>query len=227
MFEPLKKAFTAEKMDLHEAPRVNAVAEWAGAHGLSYSGEADGKRFTLTGTVGGRPWKLERSRSTRDYIEGDELRVRAELRVHDDASVLIMSRPLKETLDRRAYAMYTDTLQTTVDPKLPEEMRWMALYPEVGWDRLPKVFWSRYSVMSDRRNYAMDWIDPDLAAMLVSGPERGPESQLPFIMMLLRGKAYLRMQFAPDDIATLARAAAVFTKACESAVARLSTDILL
>jgi hypothetical protein len=38
-----------------------------------------------------------------------------------------MNRPLKEALEKRACEKYTDTLQTTADPSLPEEMRWLAM----------------------------------------------------------------------------------------------------
>ena len=63
--------------------------------------------------------------------------------------------------------------------------------------------------------------------MLVSWPAPGAEPALPFIMMLLRGKAYLRMQYTSGDMATLAHATAVFCNACESALASFSTDISL
>lgn len=227
MFERLKKVFVPEKLDFQPAPIVNAVSEWAATQGLSYSGSADGQRFTLNGVVGNRPLKLELGGSTRDFIHGDELLARAELKVNEDAAIFVINRPLKNALDARAYCIYTDTLQTRADPSLPEEMRWMALYGEVGWDSLPKVFWTRYSVLADRREQAMDWIGPKLAAMLVSWPAPGAEPALPFIMMLLRGKAYLRMQYTSGDMATLAHATAVFCNACESALASFSTDISL
>ena len=81
------------------------------------------KVFALTGTTSSRPWTLECGRSSRDYIRGDELRAKADLKVNDDAVVLIMNRPLKNALETRAYEIYTDMLQTTADPSLPEEMR--------------------------------------------------------------------------------------------------------
>lgn len=223
MFERLKKVFASEKPDVQAPPSVNTLSRWAGAQGLSYSRSADGHRFTLSGIVGKRPLKLELGAPTRDFIHGAELLARAELKVNDDVAVFIINRSLKEGLEARAYGMYTDTLQTRVDPSLPEEMRWMALYREVGWDGLPKLFWTRYSVMSGKREHAQDWIHPELAALLLSWPAAAPS--LPFIMMLLRGKAYLRMQHAPDDMPTLTHATGVFRKGCESALASFSTDI--
>ncbi|MBC7648454.1 MAG: hypothetical protein H7197_04980, partial [Vitreoscilla sp.] len=128
-----------------KAPVLDAVSEWAGTQGFAYTGLGDSTGFALTGQVAGKSWKLERGKSTRDYIHGEELRARAELNLNDDVSVLIMNRPLKEALEKRAYEMYTDTLQTTADPSLPEEMRWLAMYPEAGWDSLAPEFWKRYA----------------------------------------------------------------------------------
>ncbi len=232
MFDRLKKVFNAQGKP-EAAPDVSvpgppdAVSQWASAQGLSFTGFGEGKGFAMTGDVSGKPWKLERGRSSRDYIRGEELRARAELKINDDVSLLIMNRPLKEALEKKAYQMYTDTLQTTADPSLPEEMRWLAMYPEVGWDSLPKIFWDRYSVLADQREHALVWLDLNLAELLMSWPEPAPDAQVPFMLMLLRGKGYLRMQYTPADIPTLEHAALIFTSACESAVAGLTTDISL
>ena len=138
--------------------------------------------------------------------------------MNGDAAVLIMNRPLKESLEKRAYAMYTDTLQTTADPSLPEEMRWLAMFDEMAWESLPKDFWERFSVLSDKRETALAWIDPLLAGMLMDWPDPAPSAEVPFILKLLRGKAYLRMEYTPANMATLQHAAFIFTRASEFAL---------
>ncbi len=227
MFESLKKAFARPETPPREVVPADPVSEWAGTQGFSYSSQGTGQGFVLTGKVGGKPWKLESGPATRDYMVGEELRARAELGINSDASVLIMNRPLKESLEKRAYAIYTDPLQTTADPSLPEEMRWLAMYEEFGWSSLVPEFWERYTVLADERENALAWIDNNLAELLLHWPQPGPDTQVPFILMLLRGKAYLRMQYSPADIATLQHAAIVYTSACEAALAGLSTDIPL
>jgi len=227
MFERLKKVFSPGVQLPEMAVRPDAVSEWAGTQGFSYSSQGAGQGLVLTGKVRGKPWKLESGASSRDYIRGEELRARAALGINEDAAVLIMNRPLREALEKRAYAIYTDTLQTTADPSLPEEMRWLAMYEEFGWSSLVPEFWERYTVLADKRENALAWVDNNLAELLLHWPEPGPDAQTPFILMLLRGKAYLRMQYAPGDIATLQHAAIVYTSACEAALAGLSTDIPL
>lgn len=230
MFERLKKALALTVGPRGRAAADDAVSKWAGTKGFAFTNvdnKGGGKGFALTGTIGNRPWKLERGKASRDYIRGEELRARAELELNDDVAVLIMNRPLKEALEKRAYEMYTDTLQTTADPSLPEEMRWLAMYPEAGWDSLPAEFWQRYSVLAEKREQALAWIDARLADLLMNWPTPAPDDQVPFILMILRGKAYLRMQFTPAHMPTLEHAAQIFTYACESGISRLTADILV
>ena len=146
MFDKLKKVFgtsssqPALKSGAHAVAAPDTMSVWAATQGLTYNPLSDGKGFLMTGRIGGHAWRLERGHASRAYIVGEELRARAELKVNDDVAVLIMNRPLKEVLEKQAYALYTDTLQTTADPKLPEELRWLAMYREVGWDSLGPAF---------------------------------------------------------------------------------------
>ncbi len=229
MFDRLLKAFTkttpAQPSATEGTSVQSQVSEWAGIQGLAYSSRGEGKGFVLEGKVAGKPWRMERGRPSRDFIRGEELRARAELGVREDVAVLIMNRHLKEELEKRAFAIYTDSLQTTVDPNLPEEMRWLAMYEEVGWDSLSTPFWKHYAILSDQKDDAIAWITPQMCEMLMNWPL--PDPQRPMIMMLLRGKAYLRMLHVADNQAMVEHASALFVCACEAAIGGLSTDLSL
>src|SRR5690606_7296305 len=147
---------------------------------------------------------------SRDYIAGEELRSRAELGLSEDVGAMVINRPLKDALERRAYSMITDTLQTTADPRLPEEMRWLAMYDEIGWEGVPDAFWARYAVLADSREHALAWVDSNLIELLLSWPEPAPTAQVPFMVVLLRGKCYLRMQYLPAEMSTVEHAASIF-----------------
>lgn len=235
MFDRIRRAFTGtgkpaaatpSSSGLASASGIDAVSGWAATAGLSFT-QGIGQGFSLKGEVGGKPWRMELGRSSRDYIRGEELRARAELGVREDAAVMLMNRPLKDALEKKAFAIYTDSLQTMADASLPEEMRWLSVYEEVGWDSLPREFWSRYTVLADARDNAQAWIDLPLARQLMAWPEPAPGPEVPFMLLLLRSKAYLRMQYEPADMATLQHAAAIFTGACDAAIAGLSTDVPL
>lgn len=228
MFERLKKAFAGGGGTASAPAAASQVAQWASDHGLSYTPAPEGRSgFTLDGMTADRPWRMELGRPSRNFIRGEELRARAELGIPEDVAVLVMNRPLKASLEKKAYALYTDQLQTSVDPNLPEEMRWLAMYEEFAWEELSDAFWTRYAVMADQRENAMAWVDAMTAELLLSWPDPGPSSEVPFMLMLLRGKAYLRMEYAPARLQTLQHATDIFAAACASAQKAFGPDIVL
>ena len=221
MFDRIKKAFRrpAERGDDATSSQsgYGPLSEWAASRGMTLTGGL-GHSVNVQGKVGGRSWKMELGRPTRDYIAGEELRARAELGVDDDVGALIINRSLKDQLERRAYSMITDTLQTTADPRLPEEMRWLAMYDELGWEGPPQAFWSRYAVLAGKREHALAWVDQALVDQLMAWPDPAPLPTVPFMVVLLRGKCYLRMQYLPALTSTIDHATTVFTTACEGAL---------
>jgi hypothetical protein len=236
MFKSLKNALGLGK-EKEEAPSTRSpssylagqgggsqhskVSEWASMQGLSYT-DRSGKGYAMDGKISGKPWKLEQGKPSRDFIKGIELRARGEMGVNDNVAVMIMTRSLKNELDKRAFSLYTDTLQTQVDPHLPEEMRWLSMYEEVGWEELGQVFLDNYAILADERNHAVHWLSPELAGQLLAWPSSEPN--VPRVLMVLRGKVYLRMQINEGDIPTLEHATRVFTTACDSALAVFSTN---
>jgi hypothetical protein len=98
-------------------------------------------------------------------------------------------------------------------------MRWLAMYDEIGWEGVSDQFWGRYAVLSDKRENALAWVEEPLVNLILDWPQPAPGAQVPFMIVLLRGKCYLRMQYLPADTQTLEHATKVFTSACESALA--------
>ena len=230
MFERLKKAFSKEvpgMFGIADSPRGADVAKWATEMGYGLAASDSGRVQSITGKVHGKPWRLDVGPSSRTFIRGEELRARAEIGINEDVSVLVMNRPLKVALEKQAYSLYTDSLQTTADPNLPEEMRWLSMYQEFGWDTLSLSFWDRFSVMGDERETAMAFLTKELSSQMMTWPQDGTNAEVPFILMLLRGKVYLRMEYSPSTVATLQHGSKVFLCACESAIGGLSTDIAL
>jgi hypothetical protein len=185
MFDRIRKALSREDKDRTAAAGATShsahapVSEWAGTQGFSFSTDAAGKGIALDGKVSGKPWRLQLGRPSRKYIFGEEVRARAELGLPDDVAVLIMNRPLRDALEKQAYEIYTDPLQTSADPNLPEEMRWLAMFDEVGWDSLPKEFSDRYAILSDNRDNALAWLDTTLVRTTLDWPVPGPSAEVP------------------------------------------------
>jgi hypothetical protein len=181
--------------------------------------------YKLDGQLQGRPWRIEQGKPSRDFIQGVELRARGEMNVSEDVAVMIMSRTLKNELDKRAFALYTDTLQTQVDPHLPEEMRWLSMYEETGWETLGNEFLDQYAILADHKDHAVAWVTPEMCRQLMAWPSKEPG--VPRVLMVLRGKVYLRMQMNEGDLPTAEHASRVFTTACESAIAAFGADAAL
>ena len=225
MFRRLKKVLTQDKApDTGRATRKDG-AVWINTNVDHDANPQDGSPSRVwrdgagvQGMLQDKHWKLERTTASRNYISGEEIRGRADIAVDPQVSVIIMNRSLKELLEKRAYALYTDSVETEASPTLMEEMRWLALYPQAGWESLPDSFWHRYAVMTSHRAYAMSWVTPGLADLLMTWPEAALGVDVPFILMVMRGKVHLRMQLTPADAGTLDHITQLFTNAAQSAI---------
>jgi hypothetical protein len=200
---------------------LSTLSQWATARGyrLTSSGAAN----VVEGKIHGRPWRIEQGKPSRDFIHGLELRARGEMAVSEDAAVMVMTRTLKNELDKRAFSLYTDSLQTQVDPHLPQEMRWLAMYDEVGWESLGTELLDRYAILTDDRKNAMAWITPQIAEQLMTWPSAATDQ--PCVLMVARGKVYLRMQIGGFDWPIYEHASGLFAMACETALAAFSVDV--
>ncbi|MEY2953960.1 MAG: hypothetical protein RLZZ401_2047 [Pseudomonadota bacterium] len=229
MFERLKKLFSSDidASVAESSQKTKAVPPglWASEQGLKlhsrfamWDGKGTAPRFWLDGQTQGKSWRLECGAPSRDFIEGEELRFRGDLGVLDPVAVVLMNRPLKDALEKRAFQLYTDSLQTALDSNLPEEMRWLAIYQEAGWASLSDAFWDRYAVLAAKREHAQTWITQALAGALMAWPSSGPSMDQPFTLLLLHGKCYLRMEYTDNDLPTLDHATRIFRLACEAAL---------
>lgn len=229
MFDRIKKLFSGAEAPPSEQAQLLQDAQrlklWVHEQGLDLrltDPQPGNKRhdalYSLHGEVEGKAWRMEGGAPLRDFVHGGELRFRSELGILSAVSVVVMNRSLKNALEKRAFQIYTDSLQTTLDPKLPEEMRWLAIYPEEGWPGLPDRFWDRYAVLASRREHAQAWVTPELADVLLNWPVTGPGSDTPITLALLHARCYLRMEYRHKDSPTLVYAVELFRRACESAL---------
>lgn len=174
--------------------------------------------LSLAGTLDGHSYRIEIGPPKREFIQGSELRARGDLDLDASVGVIVMSRALKCSLEEQAYSRITDGDQTALRSDLYEEMRWVAAYQEVGWAGLTHAFWERFAVLSDRREHAQAWIDDQLMELLGVGMSR------PLVLVLLRGKCFLRMQCAADDVHDIQLACDIFDVACKGALKHLGAE---
>lgn len=216
MFEQLRKAF-----GLNNHPKASSqgvatpgqLALWAGAQRWDFAFEGEPDRFVLQGRVVEHPWRLESGAPTRDYIQGTELRVRAELALSPDAHVMVINRALKEELEGRVYGAITDSLQTTVNQSLPQEMRWLSIYEELRWPQMPASFLRAFAVVGEDLDTARHWVNAALVSQLMRDQQQVPPGQVPLVLMVSDASMALRMQSTARYLPDLEYAMALFLTA--------------
>ena len=227
MFERLRKALgtSGNTGPAPGRPVTNRdVARWAADQRLAIVTHPTEGHFDLGGDLYGHPWRLECGAPTRDYVHGLELRGRADVGAEMDAAVMVINRPLQETQESTPYNAITDTLQTTVDSNLPEEMRWLAMYEEMVWPGLPASFRERFAVVAERMEFAQRWIHAPVVSQLlnaVEGEGGSERARAPLVLMLVRGRVYLRMEHAERSLAEIAHARQLLLVAGQAALLNL------
>ncbi|MBL7088533.1 MAG: hypothetical protein ISS20_06920 [Acidovorax sp.] len=225
MLDRLRKALHLSGGATATRPVSNQeVVRWAATQRLAIVPQSVEGHFDLGGDLGARPWRLECGNPTRDYVHGLELRGRADLGVDPDAAVMVLNRPLQESLEGNAYNAITDTLQTTVNASLPEEMRWLAMYEEVAWPGLPASFRKHFAVVAERMETAQRWIHAPVVSQLlniVEGEGGEVRAQSPLLLMLVRGKVYLRMEHTQRSLKEIAQATQLLLAAAQGALQNL------
>jgi hypothetical protein len=208
MFERLKNAFGARSSS---DGFDDGLAQWAHERLLNYMPLLGGA-YAMGGLLHDRPFRAECIASSRRYIQGMELMAKADLGLTSEISVILMNRSLKRQLESQAHALYAEVTQAlqTAAQALPEEIRWLSMYRDAGWDGPDDRFWARYAVLTDAPETARQWLDPASVELLMDWPGAMP-SDTPVLFRLARGKTYLRLQVSdPGESAIALHALDIF-----------------
>ena len=214
MLESFKRLFAGRA----EEPDYTEVGEWARQRGFGFKRVRSEAGFVIDGLLDGKPWRIEWGQPQRDYIAGHELRLRMELELPSDAQMLLLSRPLMDALERKTFEEFTDSVQTQVGTKTPEEMRWLVMFPKVNLSGL-KTLRNRFGAVASMADAGLAWLSGPLAHALEQAANGLLKNEPPFVLMTLRGRAYLRMQLSSPDAPDIAAALALFETAVSQALA--------
>lgn len=171
-----------------------SIVQWAESHQYSFRSVAH-EGFVVDGRLGTSPWRLEWGPSQRPYIEGQELRIRAELGLGSDLQAVVMNRPLQEQLEKDVYEQYVEGVQTRIDNQTPPEMRWLVMFPKLGAAELGALK-ERFVAIGSQKDWIAAWIEGALANAL-QGLRTEPGT--PVVLMIGRGRLMLRTTL--DDAA--------------------------
>lgn len=197
-------------------PDFSEIAAWAKRRGHTFKRERDGNGFVVDGKLEDQVWRLEWGPPQRPYIEGRELRLRMELGLPPDLQMLLMTRPLMEYLEKRAFEQFTQSNQTELGSATPEETRWLVMFPKISL--ATKMMRGTYGGVSSLPHEGPAWLEGPLAHALERAAGTLLRLQPPMVLMTLRGKIYLRMQLPQADETDVAAALALFETAGTEAI---------
>jgi hypothetical protein len=199
------------------------MSEWAKRRGYSFKRARGVDGFVIDGLLEEKPWRIEWGPPHRAYIEGHELRLRMELDLPSDMQLLVLSRPLMDSLERKTFEDFTDSVQTQMGDETPEEMRWLVMFPKLNMSGL-KDLRNHFGGVASVPASGLMWIEGPLANALEQASNGFLRADPPFVLMTLRGRAYLRMQLATPDPRAVASALAVFETAVSQAL-RIASEV--
>jgi hypothetical protein len=191
-------------------PDWSGVTAWAKSAGHSFKRSRDRQGFVIAS----ERWRLEAGPPQRDYIDGPELRLRAEAEMPSDLQMLVMSRALMAGLERETFEQFTDSLQTYADDSTPEEMRWLAMFPKLDAAALGSLH-ARFGAVALVPAAVQAWLGGVLSARLQAAALMLPDDQ-PIVLMTNRGRVTLRTECHSLEGAALANWIVLFETALDA-----------
>jgi hypothetical protein len=213
MIERFRRWFAADDSGVDFA----GLSEWSRQFGGHFKRAREGDGFVLDASWSGRPWRLGWGPSQRAYIPGRELDLRMELGLPTDLQMLVMNRPLAESLENLAFEQCTQSMQTVIDCAAPEEMRWLSMFPKVNLSA-QNALRARYGAWSSAPSLALWWLEGPLSQALEELARHWLPEDIPFVLMTLRGRLYLRCQIPVPTLDLLDQMQWVFILAAEQAL---------
>lgn len=213
MLEALKRMFSTPAAANEHAD----LADWARDRGYGFKRARDVDGFVIDGSSNERPWRMEWGPPQRAYIEGHELRLRMEIDLASDIQMLLLGRPLMETLERQTYEQFVEDTQTQIGDATPEEMRWLVMFPKVDLSPV-KELRPHFGAVASTPAAGLAWVEGALADALLVAHAGLLRDDPPFVLMAMRGRTYLRMQLARPEPRSLTQAVRLFEVAVEQAV---------
>ncbi|MCW7537852.1 hypothetical protein OOT46_08325 [Aquabacterium sp. A7-Y] len=192
-----------------------SVEAWALGRGYQLRRDRESLKVLMEGDYDGERWRLEYGPPQRAYIDGLELRMRMELHLPPTLNVLLMTRVLKDKLETAAFERFTKRVETHIDTASPEEMRWLAMYPKVALPSSPPLK-QHFGMVSNAPHAASGWVQGPLGERLSVQAVSTLEG-VPFVLMTLRGRLYLRMRLPKLPLSLLEEVVELFRLAAERA----------
>jgi hypothetical protein len=199
------------------------VRRWAEGAGHRFAiGRAE-EGFVIETRAASAGCRIEWGPSQRHYIDGQELRVRADVGPANDLQMLVATRELLGQLERDVFEQYTEGTETRIDDATPEEMRWVVLYPQVPGKVLGALK-TRFGLLSNRPRASTLWLEEGLAGPLAASAA-WHDAAAAMVLVVQRGRFALRTAMPEPRLAVI-EGAMVLGLAAAAAARRVAGEVL-
>ena len=199
----------------------SVLQAWAQQRGCEFRRVRDGEGCVIDGRQGTQAWRIEWGPSQRDYIDGFELRLLAELDLPKSLQAMVLNRQLMDATEKAVYEQFVDDVKTRMDTEVPPEMRWLVTYARLGAQDLGRLS-GRYGAVCSLLPWLQQWLASPLNDALAATLDRVPLEQ-PVVIAISRGRLVLRTAMRKPDLDALVLWHSVFEHALREA-RRLGTD---
>ncbi|MEY4754491.1 MAG: hypothetical protein RJA44_2166 [Pseudomonadota bacterium] len=182
----------------HLPPEERLLRTWTQRHGAVLKRVRDGTGYVVVSE--GR--RMEWGPPQRHYLQHTELRMRIETKMPHNTEMLVLTTSLAEQLERQAYERLVQGQQTEMTLELPEEMRWLACMRQVSLESVPALK-GHFIAIGSVPAQVQNWLEGELALRLQRAVEGWLGRSGPLVLMLLRGRLYLRTEAHMLDEALL------------------------
>jgi hypothetical protein len=155
----------------------------------------------VEGRSGADAFRLEWGPSTRTYVQGYELRLRADMPFGGDLQLLVLNRSLQEAMERAVFEQYVDGVQTRIDNETPPEMRWLVMFPKLSGSELGTLR-EGFAAVGSHKPWLQAWLEGPMATALAG---LGLPKDLPLVLMLSRKGLQMRTQMPKPEERELER----------------------
>jgi hypothetical protein len=155
--------------------------------------------FAIEGRQGSLPWRMEWGPAQRSYIQGHELRLRADVGLAPELQAVLMNIRLRERLENEAFDPSLVQDKGQMPPQTPPEVRWLVSYEPLGPADIRSLS-QRWAAVSNVRTWTARWLSGPLAQDL---DELECHPELPVMVMMARGRCTLRVAMAQPHVGAI------------------------
>ena len=211
MLESLRHLWNKRSRTVDIAP----MRTWAASHGHELRPVHDGGGCMVEPRTAHPAWRIEWGHPQRDYISGRELRIIGEVGTPKELMAMVLTRELKEAMEKVVFEQYVEDVQTRMDTETPPEMRWLVLYTKMPSAELGRLR-DRYAAVCSIKPWLAQWLGGALNDALAATVGVA-DGSVPMVLTVSRGRLTLRTSMSVVDDKLLAMWLSVFESAQKEA----------